>query len=226
MDERWRETFRLHARMEQYEMRLHEANVAIQKAIAAARRPYVAFSGGKDSTVMLHLVLQHAPEIMVHHWDYGIYMPRPLEEEIRSNAVRIGIRDLRIETSPLYDSNPQGPVWYREYFDRIVPRYIAEGFDRVFVGLRSEESGKRRRRIKAGRSLSPIGESWPIHDWTWMDVWAFIVSNELPYPSYYDVYGPVIGWDRVRFSTLFDPEFDKLGCTNIDGVLSWKYRNA
>jgi len=41
-----------------------------------------------------------------------------------------------------------------------------------------------------------------IADWTWLDVWVYIISNNLPYLLYYDDYGEIVGWDRVRLSTF------------------------
>jgi len=226
MDSKWRETFLLHSRTDEFRAKVKEAEGIVADALNRYRKPYVAFSGGKDSTVMLHIVLKHQPDIMVHHWDYGIYMPRQFEKEVRENAKRLGVRNLRIESSELYYQDHKGPIWYKEFFGRVLPEYVCEGYDVVFVGLRKEESIKRRMRISKNKSLSKIKEIWPLSSWTWMDVWGYIISLELPYLSVYNVYGPVVGWDRVRFSTFFDPEFEKLGCPNLDGVLLWRHRNV
>lgn len=55
---------------EGHRKRVETARQVITVALARAKRPYVAFSGGKDSTCM-HLVLQLAPGITVFRWDYG-----------------------------------------------------------------------------------------------------------------------------------------------------------
>ena len=41
----------------------------------------------------------------------------------------------------------------------------------------------------------------------------------------YDKYVAVLGWDRARFVTFFDKEFEHLGSINVDGVLMWRWRN-
>jgi 3'-phosphoadenosine 5'-phosphosulfate sulfotransferase (PAPS reductase)/FAD synthetase len=68
-------------------------------------------------------------------------------------------------------------------------------------------------------------ELYPLRDWSAKDVWAYILSQGLPYLSTYDLYGPVVGWEKVRMVTFFDPEFDHLGNRNLDGVLMWKFKN-
>ena len=56
-------------------------------------------------------------------------------------------------------------------------------------------------------------------------MWAYIVSHNLKYCSHYDLYAPVIGWDQTRFATFFDPEFEHIGASNVDGVLLPEFKN-
>ena len=46
--------------------------------------------------------------------------------------------------------------------------------------------------------------SFPIKDLTVDDIWAYIVVNDIYYTSHYDKYGPVYGWDNVRFTCHFN----------------------
>ena len=66
---------------------------------------------------------------------------------------------------------------------------------------------------------------FPLLNLTWKDVWAYIISNNLPYPSIYDRYAEVLGYDKVRLVTFFDNEFEKLGAPYLDGVLMPEFRN-
>lgn len=227
MDSKWRETFLLHSRTEGFQRHIEIAQEIIKNALQKYRKPYIAFSGGKDSTCMMHLVLQQKPDTMILHWDYGRYfIPLEMHQEIIENTKKIGAKNLRIETSTKYErlGREARNIIGTEMIGKLIPQLIEEGYDAVFVGLRRLESLKRKRRINAGRSLTEMPEIFPIHLWSWMDVWAYVISNDLPYLSHYDVYGPVVGWNRVRFTTLFDPEFDKFGCSNVDGILSWKHK--
>lgn len=226
MDTKWKETFRLYAQLEEHAKKVQEAETLIANALGKYKQPYVAFSGGKDSTCMLHLVLKQAPEITVFHWDYGRYMPRDFEAETIENMKLLGAKNVVLETSDRYnDLSYNGRVFIPEFFSRIVPQFIAQGYDLAFVGLRRQESCKRNNRIKAKRSISQLKEVWPLQEWSYLDVWAYIIANNLPYHHAYDIYGPSVGWEQVRFTTFFDPEFDKFGCRNLDGYFLWKYRH-
>lgn len=216
--------FREWAKTEEHKQKVKEAEKIILEALKNSRKPYVAFSGGKDSTCLLHLVLKYKPDITVWHWDYGKYMPRPFEEEIILNARKIGARNIRIDSSKAYKYSEK--VFYKAFFGRVVKELLAEGYDAVFIGLRKQESIRRRERILQGRSLTSIKEFWPLQNWDWKDVWAYIFTNELPYHSAYDLYISILGWDKVRFTTFFDPEFDVLGASNLDGLLLWGWKNV
>lgn len=226
MPERWREAFLIHSRTPEYGRALADAYRHIDEALARWHKPHVAFSGGKDSTAMLRMVLDRRSDCHVYHWDYGRrYMPRFIEDEMRRIAEMIGVSSYEVATSTRYDDDTcHRPVWYKAHFGREIPRLLAAGFDGVFVGIRAEESRKRRRRITARRSLSDLPECWPLQNWTWRDVWACIVSRELPYLSIYDELNSTIGFHQARMSTFFDPEFERLGTNTIDGVLHWRLR--
>ena len=51
----------------------------IKQGISLAQSPYVSWSGGKDSTVMLHIVLQVAPQIPVLYRDCGATFPQAMD---------------------------------------------------------------------------------------------------------------------------------------------------
>ena len=228
MTEAWRETFLAWAQTEEFAEHLSGAEAIIAHALANYQRPLISYSGGKDSTVMLHLILAQAPDTEVLHWDYGrYYIPRPVHEELVAIARSMGA-NLRVETSPLYDELKRQAinVMGRELIEGLLPRLAqTEGFDVQFVGLRAEESLKRRRRIKRREMICPkLGECWPLQHWRWLDVWAYIASRDLPYLSLYDSRAALLGYERARFTTLFDPEFADLGA-EADNVLHWRWRN-
>jgi 3'-phosphoadenosine 5'-phosphosulfate sulfotransferase (PAPS reductase)/FAD synthetase len=228
MTAEWRETFRLWSRTEQHTRALHEARAIIERALESVQKPYIAYSGGKDSTVMAHLVLQHAPDTMVLHWDYGrAFIPETIHHEIVHNARRLGARNLRIETSPLYAKLGRHAqnVLGRHMIGKLLPQLAAEGYDLAFVGLRKQESPKRARRLRTDKPLSVIPECHPLADWDWRDVWAYIVAHKLPYLSLYDQRAELVGYNLVRFTTLFDSEFEHLGALTIDNFLHWRHRN-
>jgi|Wag4MinimDraft_14_1082654.scaffolds.fasta_scaffold02726_2 3'-phosphoadenosine 5'-phosphosulfate sulfotransferase (PAPS reductase)/FAD synthetase len=220
-----KEVLKKWAQSEEFQQRLAEANKMILQALKRHKKMYVAYSGGKDSTALLHLVLHHDPNILVFHWDYGPYlMPRAYEKEIIENMRKIGAKNIYIDTSDKYKSREDTGIWYKEFFGRVVPELLKQGYDGCFVGIRKEESISRKLRIEAQKSLTKIKEIWPLQDWSWKDVWAYIFAFDVPYHSVYDKYAPIVGWDKARFVTFFDKEFDTLGASNVDGILSWRWR--
>lgn len=102
MDQKWRNMFLHYSKTSVFQKSVTDAQRIITAAFYEHHKPYVAFSGGKDSTVVLYMVMQRYPETMVHHWDYGIYMPRELELEVVENAAKIGCKIMRVETSDKY----------------------------------------------------------------------------------------------------------------------------
>ena len=230
MNKKWRDTFLAHAQTEAHIKRIEQAKKYIAKAFERCAKPYVAFSGGKDSTVALHMVLQHAPDTLVVHWDYGrYYIPQEMREEIISNMRKLGAKNIKVMTSKRYEIEKRQAtnILGAEYLGKRIKELAQKGYDGVFVGLRKEESIKRRLRCENSKSITGMKEFFPVQNLSWLDIWGYIVKNQIPYlTSYYDTYASVMGWDKARFATLFDAEFDKFGTSNVDGVLYWRFKNV
>jgi len=198
--------------MPKHQARVEEARRIIREALKR-HKCYLAYSGGKDSTAMLHLVAREDPGIFVYHHSQGRYMPREAEEELIEVARAAGARNLHVYPAE------------RDFWTDIVHELSEKGFTAVFVGLRKEEGSRRRQRMRTGRNLTPMREFWPLANWTWMDVWAYLVANGVRYHSYYDRYAPLVGWDQARFHAFFDPRMRAFGKDNLDGILSWRYKH-
>jgi 3'-phosphoadenosine 5'-phosphosulfate sulfotransferase (PAPS reductase)/FAD synthetase len=209
MPERWRRTFLAYANGGEHARKVTNARQRIAAFLADRACPYLAYSGGKDSTAMLHLVAAVDPDIVVMYSDNGPdLVPRVIHDEVLDVARAAGARDLRV-LRPLN-----------------VDEVARQGYDGVFVGLREQESTTRRTRMRAGRWFGPIPECWPLSDWSWRDVWGYLVAHDVRYVSMYDEIAPVVGYDspRSRFHTFFDPKFEDVGATTLDGVLHWRLR--
>lgn len=229
MDQRWREYFHMWSETDEFEQKRKEAVEVIKQTLKRFNKPYIAYSGGKDSTALMHMILQFK-DVTVVHWDYGPYfIPRPIEREIIEIARKCGAKDIITLTSSLYRKlgRKARGVLGRHFIGIEIPKLIEQGYDAAFLGLRAEESVKRRFRTEGFYEYDDKGITnvFPIRNWTWRDVWAYIVSNNVPYLSYYDKYAPLLGYDKTRFVTLFDPEFDRFGSENLDKFLMWRYYN-
>ena len=229
MNEKKRKTFLMWSETEEHHRRLEEAKAIIAIALNNFKKPYVAYSGGKDSLCLLHLTLQQKPDVTIIHWDYGPYfMPREIENEILENARKIGAKNIQIYTSNLYlklqrkARNILGSI----FLEKIVPQLAKEGFDCCLLGLRAEESSRRKTKTKNPfKEEKGIINVTPLRSWKWIDCWAYIVKNNLPYPSVYDKYAEVIGYDKARLVTFFDKEFEWTGAPLLDGILMTKHKN-
>jgi 3'-phosphoadenosine 5'-phosphosulfate sulfotransferase (PAPS reductase)/FAD synthetase len=227
MDDHWRKTFHLWSKKQEHEQLVEKTSVSM-RAFIEKYRCVVAYSGGKDSTVMLHLALQIDPIIQVFHWDQGPQlMPCSIQKEILANARALGAQNLIVESwkgSDAEDMRVNPEKWRSAHLIHylVLNRLRRDlRWDFQFVGLRKEEGCKRSAVCKHPRK----GEVYPLADWRWLDVWACIVSRGLPYPRAYDLYAPLLGWDRARFVNFFSMRFENYGSPYLDGFLLPEKRN-
>jgi 3'-phosphoadenosine 5'-phosphosulfate sulfotransferase (PAPS reductase)/FAD synthetase len=66
-----------------------------------------------------------------------------------------------------------------------------------------------------------MDNAFPLKDWKTLDIWAYIALNGLPYHSQYDIKNKLMGWEKSRFVTFFDPEFND---TDLDKFLFFKFK--
>jgi len=217
MEERWRRYFLKWAESEIFDEKVRKTHERV--ATSNCKNPALLFSGGKDSTVGLHIALQHYPDLLVFHYDYTYNIPREIEREIIRIAKALGVRNLFVKKEKARIPDDRG-------FFASVYRFLRENnVDCVFSCLRAEESSKRKTLIREGKPFQGVRNVHIIYDWTWRDVWAYIVSNNLPYLRVYEKYAEVEGWDKARFTAFFSPDLDFLGKSNVDGILMWKWKN-
>lgn len=222
MEQRWIETFQMWSKTEEYQGRIKEAQNVIKTALSRYNNPYLSYSGGKDSTVMLHLVLQQKADIPVWHWDYGEQlMPREIEKEVVINANEIGAKKIIVCKRKGENARDDYVSGYRQFFRTLKKLKEKYRWDLGFVGVRQEESYRRKRLYK---SFFRDNICYPLLKLSWKDIWACIVSNKLPYASVYDTYSELVGWDKSRLVTFFDNEFESV--VHLDSVLMPEFRNV
>lgn len=228
MDDHRRRIFRIWAAREEHKQ-LVSSTLDRMRQLIEGHRCVVCFSGGKDSTVMLHLAIQIDPGIDVFNWDQGSWlMPRDIQAEVLANARSLGAMQLVVESAPVQEDERirTCPERWRSSH---LQHYLAlnrvrreRGWQVQFVGLRKEEGCRRSAVIREHRRR---GEDYPLEDWRWLDVWAYIVSHGLPYPRVYDKYAPLLGWDQARFVNFFSIRFENFGSPYVDGFLLPEKRN-
>lgn len=159
---------------------------------------WVAWSGGKDSTVACDLAVRAWPRIPVVHLDSGLDFPENLAYMAdlaaargwRHETVRCGdgLAAMKAVGTWAHD-DPEGASGALAEYWRVImagPSAIAqEKFgDRMLTGLRAEESAKRARSLNraAGHATLPGGlRAWsPIGHWAAADVWAYHCAHAIP----------------------------------------------
>ncbi len=223
------EYFLLWSKTDEFKEKVNEARRIIKNALDlyGSDKCFISFSGGKDSTVLLNLVYSIDKNVLVVHWDYGKYfIPRKIHEEI-INILKWHDAKYIVATSTAYERYKRKArnVLGRHYIGKFLKYMYEQGYRLVFIGLRKEESIRRKIRLKDyfEKDKSGLINCYPIMNWSYKDVWAYIYSRKIPYLSVYDRYNKVLGHNRSRFVTLFDKEFEDRGGYYIDKYLFFEY---
>jgi len=205
-----------------------KANEAAEFSAEYLDEGVVSVSGGKDSMVMLHIIVNKCRrDINVFHWDHGpALMPRPVESEILRNIFRVASGARRIIVKRFAKgfterARAEWRDWYAAFFSTL----RSLNYKYHLLGVRAEESSRRsaRGRVVARRHWVEVH---PVYYFTWRDVWAYVFKHNVPVPSVYFKYARLLGWDRVRLVTFFDREFEKYGSPQVDSVLMWRYKHT
>lgn len=205
-----KERFSLHARLPVYRRHLQKAQEIVRKALKQCQKPYVAFSGGKDSTVTADIVRRFLPDIPCIWGDDEWYLPETKAYIDRCKKRGINVIQIKNKTkhTDFFTSHEKGGIKHSEWIKK-------QGYDAVFMGLRAEESNSRRIML---RKYGPVHKAKdgllhinPIAWWTIDAVWAYIVSNNLDYNKAYD-----------RLSELgIPPKKQRIGPLAVDRVLQF-----
>jgi phosphoadenosine phosphosulfate reductase len=190
------ETFRLYARLREHKQAVTRARRHVARWLDQCKKPYVAFSGGKDSTCTLALVRELSPGTTAVYFDADCAFPEVAAIlETTPNTIRYPADEPLLTTLRRHGLNAGGELERATMQSTVygpVRRLVAEyGFDAMAYGLRAEESKSRQMHlVKRGHIFTYVRDGilacQPIAGWTYMDVWAFIVSNNLDYCGVYD----------------------------------------
>jgi phosphoadenosine phosphosulfate reductase len=176
----------------------------------------IAFSGGKDSLVVLHIALEINPEIPVIYNNTTVEFPETIQyvKKLQSdwgfdlhitNCDKSFFRAVKDRGWATHENR-----WCcKPYKDEPASMFmISRGFKAEITGTTRTESIYR-------RSLSPLKipkkEPYilrvnPIYDWNEWEVWRYIKENNLPYNTLYDMgykrigcwCCPINGWTHYR----------------------------
>jgi len=184
---------------------------AAMNMIISAPNAVVSTSWGKDSVVLLHLAAVVRPTIAVINARY----PNPAErfddmdrvrDAMLARADMADVRYAEVATPgewEMYEragggfaeavtpEQREAARWWKQNFTQAMGAAMrAAGGDAVALGLRAEESHARRMNVAThGRDYTRkdgLRVVLPIANWSGRDVWAYLVSRDLPWLRIYD----------------------------------------
>jgi phosphoadenosine phosphosulfate reductase len=181
MDDAERLIFQAWSKRPQFRAKVDQAISVIEQALAIAPA-YVACSWGKDSTVLLHLAQQVQPNIPAISFDNSDRRFFDYDRVVKEYTAQhpVNLTTIRYKGDHVPDKVKMFALW--------------NDYPVALVGVRKEESRYR------GMAIANYGllhqfqtgtqagtwRCYPIGYWGWKDVWAYIVSNDLPYLDAYN----------------------------------------
>lgn len=219
------EAYRLHAKLPAYQRRVEQANTIIKDILKIVKNPYVAFSCGKDSSVLAHLVLQHKPCIALRFLSSGETRLVHNVDDVLNHYRELGAEIQEINIDRVFSDEWKDATWteQRKAGNKDMELLNDRKFDCIFMGLRIQESRARAISLKQCQTEGLPRYSYkykqgkrenmirccPLANWTTEDIGAYITEHNLPYLDWYDFKGfegrttARLTGDAVRQNTLF-----------------------
>lgn len=181
-----KKTSLLYAQLKPYKVLVNKTYGFIKWALDHVNNPYVACSFGKDSAVMLDLILKHRPDIPVRFASHPETRILDNYEEIIQKWI-----DKKINYQEIFCD---GGLIKKKHAQRNALDAIHESWDSFFVGIRKEESFGRRVSLKKHGMFHKLKSTGrikisPMADWTERDISVYILANDLPILDKYGIEG-------------------------------------
>ncbi|MEI9479557.1 MAG: phosphoadenosine phosphosulfate reductase family protein [Deltaproteobacteria bacterium] len=147
---------------------------------------YVAFSGGKDSCVILDLVKRSGVKFDAHY-SLTTVDPPELVQFIRKMHPEVKVDRPKKTMWELIVYNGCPPLRQARYCCRVLKETGGDGRF-LITGIRWEESPRRKGWKMVGSCRNGGNKRFlhPIIDWTLGDIWGYIRDRKLPYCSLYN----------------------------------------
>jgi len=199
-----RAAYLMRTRLPVFQRMLEKARGCIEYTYTLCRSPYVAFSAGKDSAVMLHQVLSVNPRASVRILTGG--ETRLLHSNIddvltwwRDQFPEMDFQEIHVDH--VFAAGWENASFYEQYqtFQGEWEKYLhtSGDWDGVFIGLRAEESSFRRAWLKIRMNghairqyqsggIKGVYRSCPLADWREADIAAYVTRYQIPLLSGYE----------------------------------------
>lgn len=195
---------------------------------------YVAFSGGKDSVVVLDLV-KKAGVKYDSHYNLTTADPPKLINFIRNKNPEVEISTPEMSMWKLIPKKGMPPTRLIRYCCAILKERGGQN-RKVITGVRWAESYNRskRRMVETCRKNKAKTYLHPIIDWTENDVWEYINKNDIEYCKLYDegysrlgcIMCPMGGPKGMKRDAKRYPKFYKLYLKAFERMLAERHRKS
>jgi 3'-phosphoadenosine 5'-phosphosulfate sulfotransferase (PAPS reductase)/FAD synthetase len=172
----------LYYRLNSFQYLLQQTQRFIEQSLAKVKRPYLACSFGKDSSVMLDLVWQYKPDITVRFASHPETRLLDNYDEVIQWWLKRGINYEEIYC--------EGGLVKVKHHQR---QSLNQGeWDSYFVGIRAEESTERKKCLKFQGMFHQLSNGRiriaPLAWWTTRDITAYLWGNKIPsLQAYHDL---------------------------------------
>lgn len=194
----------------------------IAEMLTICKSPYVAFSCGKDSSVLADMVLRQNPNIPLRFISSGeTRILHNVDDVINYFREKYGANVEEIVFDRVFSEEWQSATFdeQRKAGRRDIQNIDNTMYDGVFMGLRSEESRGRQISLACCRTEGLPSNMYkyanrdfyrmcPLKDWRVEDIGAYIVENQIPTLNWYKVNGfgarttARLTGDSIRQNTL------------------------
>ena len=188
-----------------YRRRIEQATDIIKSIMSQITNPYVAFSCGKDSSVLAHMVLQYAPSTPLRFLSSGETRLVHDVDTVINYFKSMGATIEEINIDRVFSEEWKNATWteQRKAGNKDMEILNEGDYDCLFMGLRAQESRPRKmslamhqdkdlprfcHRYLAGSRKNMI-RCCPLANWTTEDVGTYIITNSLPWLDWYDHQG-------------------------------------
>lgn len=214
---------RLRARLPVYRRRVARSQALIRET-TKSDNSIVMFSGGKDSTALLGIVQSVVPGIKAAFIDDGAQTPWTYQQIAAMQSAGFDIQTIQTRYTLVEWFQMVGQWGYegehKQYddahwstqsirwllIDEPAGRLLNDGYTVQILGTRAQESKGRRanRRVRGLVYAKKSGQTivQPITDWETIDIFTYIVTNDLPLSAEYLQPNDPLRFERRSASTL------------------------
>lgn len=181
------------SKLDSYRRKVDKSIAITKEAIGMGISWYVAWSGGKDSTVLAHLVNEQVPGIPV--WsekddcdfpgelDYVLEVAKKYNFNLALTQPESSLWDMLDSYDIFEDLHSRGTRFSDSFFYSAVEEQMQK-YDGCFLGLRTEESKSRLWNYKKHGYIYKKKDGkyicTPLANWKAIDVFTYLIANDIP----------------------------------------------